>query len=183
MPVDDVNVLVTFYSRSGETERLAVLMAEGAVQAGARIRLRRARDLEDESLIAQDPAWLATRDRMHQEFAAPRPADAQWADVLCFGTPAAPAMLSPEISLVLDRFRRETTLTGKLAAAFTSSYAPRAGSATAVDALHSALLHAGLTVVPPQASFAPEFDDFELARRQGRHIVHIARALKQPLPG
>jgi hypothetical protein len=52
--MDDVNVLVVFYSRAGLTERLAVLLAEGAIQAGAKIRLRRSRDLMPEELIAVD---------------------------------------------------------------------------------------------------------------------------------
>src|SRR3954452_845764 len=74
MPVDDVNVLVVFYSRGGETERLAVSIAEGAVRAGARIKLRRAPDIAPEERIAADAAWQEARDRMHQKYATPRPA-------------------------------------------------------------------------------------------------------------
>lgn len=183
--MDDVNVLVLFYSRGGDTERLAVLLAEGAVQAGARIRLRRARDLAPEDTIARDPDWLAARDRMHQEFAAPQPADAAWADVLCCGTPAAPAQLSPELALVLHRWRSEVPLPGKLATAFTSSYGTRAGSEFARAALESTLLRSGLILVPTEAvlSPTPASDEFEQARSHGRYLVHLARALKAASPG
>jgi NAD(P)H dehydrogenase (quinone) len=187
MPVDDVNVLVTFYSRGGETERLAVLMAEGAVQAGARIRLRRARDVASEETIAQDPAWLAARNRMHQEYAAPRVADADWADLLCFGTPAGlgmpSGMLSPELGVYLDQLRREMAPGSRIATAFSSTYEPRAGAEGALASLHQALLGWGLTLVPAQASFVASLSDFERARRQGRYAVELARTLKTGRPG
>ena len=59
------NVLVIFYSHGGLTERLAVLLAEGAIQGNANIRLRRSRDVMPEELIAADPVWKGNRDRMH----------------------------------------------------------------------------------------------------------------------
>ena len=70
--MDDVNVLVTFYSRTGLTERLAVWIAEGAIQAGAKIRLRRARDLMPPEVISRFPEWAENGERMDKEYAAPR---------------------------------------------------------------------------------------------------------------
>src|SRR3954463_6147895 len=110
MPVDDVNVLVVFYSRGGETERLAVCIAEGAVRAGARIKLRRARDIAPEERIAADAAWQQARDRMHQEYATPRRADAEWADAIAFGTRAAAGTTSPELDAYLEGLAERGTL-------------------------------------------------------------------------
>jgi NAD(P)H dehydrogenase (quinone) len=178
VPVDDVNVLVTFYSRGGQTERLAVLMAEGAVQAGARIRLRRARDVAPEDVIARDPAWQAARDRMHQEFAAPRVADAEWADVLCLGTPAGPGTLSPELGVYLEELRREVAPGDKIATAFTSTYQDGADPERALASLHAVLSSWGVTVMPAQESSTPQASEFERARQQGRRVVAVARAAK-----
>ena len=47
-----INALVVFYSRHGETERLALAAGVGAVQARANIRLRRLKDLADAATIA-----------------------------------------------------------------------------------------------------------------------------------
>ena len=58
--MSDSNVLVIFYSKGGLTERLAVLLAEGAIQGGANIRLRRSRDIMSEDLIAADLLAMAT---------------------------------------------------------------------------------------------------------------------------
>ena len=118
------NILVIFYSRTGLTERLAVLLAEGAIQGGANIRLRRSRDLMPEEIIAADPTWKAGRDRMHDEFAAPRTQDVAWADVIAFGTPAAPAATAPELAATLAAIALEIPaelLSRKGATAFRST--------------------------------------------------------------
>lgn len=177
MPLDDVNVLVTFYSRGGLTERIAVWLAEGAVQAGAKIRLRRARDIASEEVICQDPEWAANRDRMHEEFASPTLADAQWAHVLALGTPASPGTLSPELGAYLDRFRNGE-LRGKVGTAFTSGYLPEPGQETALLALQMSMLRSDLTVFPTtRSTTGGETLQWQLAHEQGKQIVRMARAL------
>src|SRR4051794_22278337 len=127
--MDDVNMLVVFYSKTGLTERLAVLLAEGAIQAGAKIRLRRSRDLLPEEFIAADEAWRSERDRMEKEFAAPRLEDVAWADVIAFGTPAAIGGVSVELGATLSQIGTlgRGSLARKAATAFTSSYGAMAG--------------------------------------------------------
>jgi len=77
-----VNVVVVFYSRYGETERLALAAGVGAVQARANIRLRRLKDLADAETIGRDPRWTENLQRMTPEYIAPREIDADWADVI-----------------------------------------------------------------------------------------------------
>src|SRR3954465_13585260 len=101
--MDDVNLLVIFYSRSGLTERLAVLGAEGAIQEGAKIRLRRSRDLMPEEVIAADEAWRSERDRMRKEYSVYRLEDVAPADVVAFGTPAAPSSVGAELGATLSQ--------------------------------------------------------------------------------
>ena len=83
--MQDVNVVVVFYSRLGSTERLALAAAVGAVQARANIRLRRLPDATDDAVINSFPEWRANRDRMRKEYVAPRDADAEWADAILVG--------------------------------------------------------------------------------------------------
>jgi hypothetical protein len=77
-----VNVVVVFYSRHGETERLALAAGVGAVQARANIRLRRLMDLADADTIGRDRRWAENLQRMTPEYIAPRDIDADWADVI-----------------------------------------------------------------------------------------------------
>ena len=183
--MDDVNALVVFYSRTGLTERLAVLLAEGAIQAGARIRLRRSRDLLPEELIAADEAWRSERDRMEKEFAAPRLEDVAWADVIAFGTPAAVGGVSVELGATLAQIGTlsRDTLARKAATAFTSSYGAISGAELAVSELQSRLLRLGFVTLPgPEEADvvknATNRNDYELARVQGRKLTALGRALR-----
>jgi NAD(P)H dehydrogenase (quinone) len=87
-----VNVMVVFYSRYGETERLALAAGLGAVQARANIRLRRLKDLANAETIERDPHWSENLQRMLADYIAPREIDADWADViLVASSPDSPA--------------------------------------------------------------------------------------------
>src|SRR5215510_8423830 len=80
MKVAPVNVLVIFYSCCGETEKLALAAAVGAVQARASIRMRRLTDSGEEI-----PGCKAALMRMRKEYFPPTPADALWADAVIIG--------------------------------------------------------------------------------------------------
>jgi hypothetical protein len=87
-----VNVMVVFYSRYGETERLALAAGLGAVQARANLRLRRLQDLADAATIERDPHWSESLERMLADYIPPREIDADWADViLVASSPHSPA--------------------------------------------------------------------------------------------
>jgi hypothetical protein len=87
-----INALVVFYSRHGETERLALAAGVGAVQARANIRLRRLKDLADPATIATDPLWTENLQRMLPDYISPREIDADWADVILTAScPHSPA--------------------------------------------------------------------------------------------
>jgi hypothetical protein len=71
-----INVLVIFSSTSGNTEKLALAAAVGAVQARANIRMRR---LEDSG--EKNPECV----RMRREYVQPKEADVLWADAVIVG--------------------------------------------------------------------------------------------------
>jgi NAD(P)H dehydrogenase (quinone) len=186
--VQEVNLLVIFYSRSGLTERLAILFAEGAIQAGAKIRLRRSRDVMPEELIASDEAWRSQRDRMEKEFAAPRLEDLAWAHVIAFGTPAAPGGLSVELAATLAQISTVSrgSLAGKAATAFTSSYGEISGGELAISELQSRLLRLGFVTMPvpneaATVSSQSSLDDYELARVHGRKLTALGATLRAVL--
>ena len=75
-----INVLVIFYSCCGNTEKLALAAAVGAVQARANIRLRRLTDSGEEIPECNDALQ-----RMRKEYVPPKPADVVWADAVFIG--------------------------------------------------------------------------------------------------
>jgi len=128
-----MNVLVVFYSRRGETEKLALAAGVGAIQARANIRLRRLTDLADAETIRRDPVWSENLERMKKDYIAPREVDGQWANVLIL---AAPADCMAEMEGYLEGSR--ATLHGK--------------SAAVLGGFADLAARAGLTVVPGSAT-------------------------------
>src|SRR6185437_9241791 len=82
------NCMVVFYSRRGDTEKLALAAGVGAIQARANIRLRRLPDLAAPETIAADAAWTEYINRMKKDYIAPREIDAQWAEVVILAAPS-----------------------------------------------------------------------------------------------
>lgn len=115
--MQDVNVLVVFCSRTGRTEKLALAIAVGAVQAKANIRLRWLREAADE--------------RMEKEYVAPREVDAVWAHAIVIAAGDAPPELNHYLAS-LGVLRREGKLAGTVETVF--------GSGSEPDALEKARL-------------------------------------------
>src|SRR5580700_4896267 len=99
--MQDINALVTFSSRTGSTEKLALAAALGAVQARAFIRLRWLREAVDDQTVNGVSGWRENRARMAREYIAPREIDFLWADVLMIGMPARDGVSSPELKTYL----------------------------------------------------------------------------------
>jgi hypothetical protein len=154
----DVNVVVVFYSRHGETEKVALAAGVGAIQAHASIRLRRLPDLADAETIGRDSQWTEQRERMSRDYIAPREIDAEWADVIILASPeAAPAEMERYLGSLQN-------VTGKIAAPLTTDGFPLAAAA-----------RAGFMIValPDQPA-----DRIGAARAHGKRVTEIARKLK-----
>src|SRR5579863_8259489 len=119
--MQDINTLVTFSSRTGETEKGALAAALGAVQARAFIRLRWLRESVDDRTVDGVAGWRENRDHMAREYIGPREIDFLWADVLVLGMPARDGVASPEWDTYLDGLKglkSSGKLHGKVATAF-----------------------------------------------------------------
>ncbi|MGH9258089.1 MAG: flavodoxin family protein [Vicinamibacterales bacterium] len=164
----DVNVLVTFYSRYGGTERLALAAGVGAIQAKANIRLRRIADRADPETIQADPEWTRNLARMNMDYVAPRPADPIWADVIVLATPEN---ASVEVERYVDSLRSLGSMAGKIAAPLASGH-----NESALRPIYALAACAGLIVVPAPAA---EGDAVTNAQAYGRRVAQMARALKE----
>jgi NAD(P)H dehydrogenase (quinone) len=58
---DDVNIAVIYYSATGNVHQLAEAVAEGAVKAGAHVRVHRVPELAPDTAIDANPEWRAHR--------------------------------------------------------------------------------------------------------------------------
>jgi len=199
----DVNILVAFYSRNGNTEALAKALAEGARSEGGEVRLRRARDFVAREIMKQAPGWAENSDRMHAEYEAPTPGDAEWADGIAFGSPTRFGNCAAELKAYIDSLGgiwAQRKLNGKAGTAFTSTSSQHGGQETTIVSLYNPMAHLGLIIVPlgyadplifrvgtpygatavtgANAATPPTEDDLKVARTQGRRLTTVARALK-----
>jgi NAD(P)H dehydrogenase (quinone) len=173
----DINVLVTFWSRTGVTEKLALAAALGAVQAKANIRLRWLRETALPGEGESAPGWRENRARMEMEYVTPREADLSWADATFIAAPAYVSLAAPEIRSYLELMAglyHGGKLGCKVGAALLSA-ARRDENASLLGALCASLVQFDLIIVPQRKDSA---DPLGTARLHGRRVTEVARALK-----
>lgn len=197
------NVLIVFYSRNGSTEKMALAVAEGALAAGAEVRLRRARDFVGPDVMAKAPGWAENSERMHAQYPAPTSEDAEWADGIIFGTPTRFGNASAELKAYIDSLGGlwfQGKLNGKAGSAFTSTSSPHGGNESTILSLYNPLAHLGFIIVPTgyldpavfkagtpygashvsgQNSSPPTEDELAVARFQGKRVTQVAAALRK----
>lgn len=200
--MEQVKILIAFYSRGGVTEQLAKTIAEGAAGEGADVRMRRVPDLVGPDIMAKSPGWAENSQRMLQEYGAPTPDDAEWADGILFGTPTRFGNSSAELKAFIDSlgglwFRG--ALNGKAGSAFCSTSTFHGGNEMTIVSLYIPMAHLGLIIVPTgyadpvmfaagspygsssvsgQTSIPPTAEDLAVARFQGKRVAQVAKALK-----
>lgn len=175
--MQSVNVVITFCSRTGVTEGLALTAAVGAVQARGSIRLRWLPEIADDQTVEAVPEWKESRARMEQEYISPREIDAEWADALIVVVPSRLTISAPELKSYLDSLesvREKCKLHDKVATAFISGIER---GAAVLPALHGALAQLGFIVLPPAGAVSAE--PREAILLQGRKVTEVARALKE----
>lgn len=196
-------ILVAFYSRGGSVEALARAIGAGAEAAGAEVRLRRARELVGQEVMALAPGWAEAAERMNALYAAPSIEDAEWADGIILGSPTRFGGPSSELRAWLEGLGAlwiQDKLVDKAGAAFTSTSAPHGGAETTILAIYPTLAHLGLVIVPngygapgsreagtPYGSSSQSFGlerrpptdaDLAIAGHQGRRVAEVAAALR-----
>ncbi len=196
-----VKLLIAFYSRSGSTEALALAAAEAGREAGAEVRLRRAREVVAAEVIDKVEDWRKHADRMNGLYPAPEADDATWADAILFGTPCYFGSMATELKAFLDRLGpqwKKGVLAGKVGGGFASVSWPHGGSEVVTLSLYAPMAHMGMIIVPtgytdeamleagsPYGASTvvgaenrpPRQEDLDTVRHQARRTVEVAGAL------
>ena len=161
-------VVVTFYSRCGNTETRALAAAVGAVQGRSLIRLRRLADRDESAPMTADCEEAFTR--MRKEYVAPKEADILGNPALILVPSAGATPESSEwaeFSTMLARLGSEGKLAGKVGAVVDS------GNVETARSFASLLARAGLR----RADAAPPSGDLaQQATATGRKVAAAAQA-------
>ncbi|MBE7211315.1 MAG: NAD(P)H:quinone oxidoreductase [Gluconacetobacter diazotrophicus] len=194
-------LLVVFYSRFGSVEKLAVAIADAAREAGAEVRLRRAREVAPVEQQEKVKGWRESAERQNALYDAPSNDDAEWADAIIFGTPCYFGAMATELKNVLDQLGpqwKRGALSGKVGGAFATASWPHGGSEVVTLSLYAPMAHLGMVILPtgytdeamleagsPYGASAivgeenrdPEQADLDAAAHQGRRTVAVVNAL------
>lgn len=194
-------LLIVYYSRSGSVEALAGAAAEAARDAGADVRVRRAREVADAASMAKVDGWTESAARQNSLYEAPTHEDAEWADAILFGTPCYFGAMATELKNYLDLLGpqwKRGSLAGKVGGAFAAASWPHGGSEVVTLSLYAPMAHLGMVILPTgytnevmlkagspygastivgSKNQPPRMEDLDAARHQGRRMVAIAGAL------
>jgi NAD(P)H dehydrogenase (quinone) len=153
------NVGIIYYSSTGNVYDLAQAVEEGARDAGAATRLRKAPELAPEEAIRANEGWQehvqATQDVPEAQLE-----DLDWADAYIFGTPTRYGNVSAQLKQFIDQtggMWQEGRLADKVVAGFTSAATLHGGHETTLTALYNTFMHWGCVLVPPGYTHPSQF--------------------------
>lgn len=189
--------LVLFYSRTGNTAKLADAIVEGARSVKfTEVDARRLDDLAPESVINGVPGWKEGRDQLMQKYRTLESFEklAEY-DALILGAPTRYGIMSAELKLLLDQtgpLWNRGALVDKVGSAFTSVATAHGGHETTLWSIMTPMANLGMILVPPGYSDAVMFAggspygatsttgggsvadaDLAAARHQGKRVATI----------
>ena len=195
-------VLVLYYSAYGHIEKMAEVVAEGALAVpGAEVTIKRVPELVPEEIAKRSgmklnqPAPIATVDELANY------------DAIIFGTPTRFGNMCAQMRNFLDQtggLWMKGALIGKVGSVFTSTGTQHGGQETTITSFHSTLLHHGMilvglpyafpgltkmdeitggspygasTLAGADGSRQPSTNELDGARYQGNHVAQITAKL------
>jgi NAD(P)H dehydrogenase (quinone) len=153
-------ILIIYYSRSGNTEKMAQLVAEGADSAGARVTVKRVQDVNVDELLKYD--------------------------ALAVGTPTYYGTMAYELKALFDAsVKFHGKLDGKPGAAFASAANIGGGNETAImDILKVFLIHGMIIQGLPKGDHygtvsigAPDDRVSKQCREMGKRLAQLTDKL------
>jgi len=143
-------IAIIYYSSTGHTYQLARAIEEGAIAAGADVRVHKVRETASAEIIAAKPGWkehlAATRDVQEAILD-----DLDWADGFMFGTPTRFGLPSAQLKQFIDTtgpLWAQGKLQDKAAAVFGGAGNLHGGQESTLLALQNVFYHWGAVIVP-----------------------------------
>ncbi len=144
-----VKIYIIFYTRYGNTLKLAEMIAEGVRSvSGCEAILRRTAELAPEEIIQKDERWRRMREIL-KKIPEAKTADLFEADAVIFGSPTRYGNMSSSLKDFIDRTAGvwlKGGLVGKIGAAFTSSTSVHGGQETTLLTMFIPMLHHGMII-------------------------------------
>ena len=154
-------ILVLFYSTYGSNHEVATLAAEAAREAGAEVRIVRARETAPQEVIDGQEAWKAQIEKM-ADIPVATPEDLAWADGYFVCVPTRYGVPASQMRAFIDTLGpvwQEGKLSNKTFTATTSAMNVHGGQEMTLHSLYTTAMHWGAILVPPGYADPIKFQD------------------------
>jgi NAD(P)H dehydrogenase (quinone) len=208
MPEERVTrIMILFYSRYGNTAKMAEEIAYGAKELlGVSVAMRRIADDVPMEIISQNPSWTKVAEDLNDRYPASAIVDLlnelPEYDAIIFGSPTRFGNMAAPMKALWDKtgdLWLNGSLAGKVGAVFTSAASVHGGQETTAVSMMFPMLHHGMIIVGVPYS-VPELTesgspygpsrivgmlankqieqvDIKVARALGRRVAEIAGKL------
>ena len=204
---DNINVLVVFYSMTGNVAKLAQAVAEGASSVqGIEVRIRQVEELIPEDKFNE---FMKKVKEELRDIPVAVMEDLEWADGIAFGTPTRYGNMSAQMKQFIDRtgnLWQKGALENKVACIFTSTSTQHGGQESTILTSMVPLFHLGMIVIGipyseqrlfsidqasggspygassisgPMADRMPIENDREIAKTLGKRLAEISKKMRK----
>jgi NAD(P)H dehydrogenase (quinone) len=150
-----VRILILFYSRYGNTVKMAEEIAYGAKElSNVSVTLRRIADDVPAEVISQNPEWSKVVEDMNNRYPSTNIDDLIKElpnyDAIIFGSPTRFGNMAAPLKALWDRTSKlwmDGALIGKLGAVFTGAASVHGGQETTAISMMFPMLHHGMIIV------------------------------------
>jgi NAD(P)H dehydrogenase (quinone) len=144
-------IAVIYYSATGVTHKMALAVEEGAVAAGAEVRVRKVQELAPEAAIQSNKGWAAHHLET-QDVQEATNDDLTWADAIILGTPTRYGLPAAQMKQFIDRtgpLWASGKLVNKVMSSFATTATAHGGQESTILALNNVAYHWGAILVGP----------------------------------
>lgn len=149
--MEKVKLAVIYYSSTGTNYKLAKMAEEGALEAGAEVRVLKVQELAPDAAIDSNPAWRANVDAT-KDVPLATSEDLEWADAIIFSMPSRFGNLPSQMKQFIDiqgGMWFQGKLTNKVISAMASAGNVHGGQEATIKALYTSMMHWGAIIVAP----------------------------------
>ncbi len=148
--MQNVNLVIVYYSMSGTNYQLAKWAEESAKELGANVRLLKVEELAPQAIIDNNEIWKATQEKTKDVKVATSD-DLIWSDAMIFSSPVRFGNVASQIKQFMDiqgKAWSEGKLANKAVSAMTSANNCNGGQEMTIQAIYTTMMHWGAIIVP-----------------------------------
>lgn len=149
--MDKVKLAVIYYSSYGTNYQLSKWAQEGALEAGAEVRVLKVDELIPQVVIEADAGMKANADAT-KDVPLATSDDLVWADAIIFSVPTRFGNLASQMKNFIDKqggVWAQGKLMNKVVSAMSSAQNPHGGQEGTIKALYTSMMHWGAIIATP----------------------------------